>query len=167
MMMKKRIVALSTLILLLGCQATPPVKARVFGVQTPTMTGNVYADAPPTLEKTVWRLRNVAKHALVPADKDITIRLENGKASGYAGCNLFNGSYQFDNERFVFQRLAASTQFCMLTSPQEKILFKSLEKVRFWRIDPQTLYLQLLDQHKLILVEYEASTKRPPLPTTP
>ncbi len=151
---------------LMACSTTTVTETKVvrtFGVQAPTSTENVYANIPATLENRDWRIVSLASTALIKTDKELTMRLQQGRVAGYGGCNQYNGSYKFDNTRFIFASIVASALTCVVTSPQEQTLFKNLQKTRYWHIDRQTEHLQFLDKKQQLLVEYELVSNKAPL----
>ena len=142
---------------------TKKTTVRTFGVQAPTATSNAYADIPVVLEDRDWRLVQLGSESVMKADKDITLRLSQGRAVGYGGCNQYNGSYKYDGNRFVFARIVASALTCVVTSTQEQQMFKSLQQTRYWQLDRQKQTLRFLDKKQQVLLEYQMVSNKVPV----
>ena len=107
-----------------------------------------------SLESTQWQLDSLGGSAPQATNRVISLFLAQGKVSGFGGCNLFNGRYTFDNERFVFSQLAAASFPCP-ASAQEKDLFGALEQAGFWHIDQKARRLSLFDNGGQKLSEWK------------
>jgi heat shock protein HslJ len=61
--------------------------------------------------------------APVSGTRPLTLRLENGRASGNAGCNTFSGSYKLSEERLEFGPLATTRMACDPASMEQEARF--------------------------------------------
>jgi uncharacterized lipoprotein YbaY len=96
-----RIVAFST---------DPKTGARVAETSVSVTYGEEVA-GPSTLEGTLWALALLnGKQPL--EDAPIYVLFENGKLSGSAGCNTYNGGYQSDNKNLTVSNVVATRQAC-------------------------------------------------------
>lgn len=141
---------LLTVLMLSACAAKPE---RNFGVTQPQMTVSVAKPVMLSLESTNWHLASLGGNAPQPTDRAISLLLLQGKVSGFGGCNLFNGRYTFDNERFIFPQLAAASLPCPATA-QEKSLFGALQETSFWHIDQATRRLSFFDNNGQKMLEW-------------
>lgn len=107
------------------------------------------AGAPPgsassaSLTGREWRLVELGGR---PADagsqgRAATLRLEDGRASGFAGCNGFSGGYHLDGSRLTFSTLAATRMACEQGMQLERDYLAALEATRSYRLTPQGLEL--------------------------
>lgn len=70
-----------------------------------------------------------------------TLRLDDGSASGFAGCNRFSGGYQMGESSLTFSTLAATRMACEQGMELEREYLAALEATRSWRMTPQGLEL--------------------------
>lgn len=70
-----------------------------------------------------------------------TLRLDDGSAAGFAGCNRFSGGYQLAESRLAFSALASTRMACEQGMELEREYMTALEAVRSWRMTPQGLEL--------------------------
>ena len=97
--------------------------ALLAGVLVLTSTGAAVAKSPPaspgtsgpTLEGTGWALQQLAVDATlteVPSDVAATLYLQDGQASGDAGCNTFSGDYSIDGDALTFGPMMSTMMIC-------------------------------------------------------
>jgi heat shock protein HslJ len=114
-----------------ACAAVPPA------------TESPAAD-PPRLDGTAWVLAELPGHTRVPGSS-ITLRFEDGRASGSDGCNRYGLAYSRTGSKLEFQPGGISTQ--MACAPelmqQASAFMASLTGARAYRVDAGQL--QLLD----------------------
>jgi heat shock protein HslJ len=55
-----------------------------------------------------------------------TLRLENGRATGSAGCNSFSASYKLDGERLEFGPIASTEMACEPAAMEQERSFLSI-----------------------------------------
>lgn len=70
---------------------------------------------PARLEGAVWRLQDLPgpqSAALAQLKRPVTVRLESGRLTGFAGCNNFTGSYQLDGDRVTIGPVASTQMAC-------------------------------------------------------
>jgi heat shock protein HslJ len=90
-----------------------------------------------------WRLVELeGRPAGVGAgERPATLRLEEGRASGFAGCNGFGGGYRADGSRLTFSTLAATRMACDQGMQLERDYLAALEATRSFRLTPRGLEL--------------------------
>ena len=95
-------------------------RALLTGVLVLTLTGAAVAKSSsgssgPTPEGTQWALQQLAVDATltdVPSDVAATLFLQDGLASGDAGCNTFSGDYTIDGDALVFGPMMSTMMIC-------------------------------------------------------
>ena len=101
---------------------THPVSVRVSLADHRALAGccRVVADTaavpPAPIEGPTWwrltALRGFDATALHGADGPVVARFQQGRVSGYSGCNRFFGGYTIDADRIVIGQLAGSMMMC-------------------------------------------------------
>jgi heat shock protein HslJ len=69
----------------------------------------------PVIEGPTWRLtalKGVDAKALHSGDEPVTARFQDGRVSGFSGCNRFFGGYTLEGERIVIGQMAGSMMMC-------------------------------------------------------
>jgi heat shock protein HslJ len=69
----------------------------------------------PALEGTSWALQQLAVDATlteVPSDVAASLYLQDGQASGDAGCNTFSGDYALDGDTLTFGPMMSTMMIC-------------------------------------------------------
>jgi heat shock protein HslJ len=95
-------------------------------------------DAPP-LEGTEWTLVSGVD---APDDAVPTLSLTDEGASGFGGCNTFNGQYELDGESITIGPLAATLMACEDDkSAAEAAYMPALEAADAWSIEDGELVL--------------------------
>ena len=64
------------------------------------------------LNGSTWKLYSIGKYSPIAGSK-ITIRFEDGQASGNSGCNSYGGEYQVNGDKINFQELETTLMACM------------------------------------------------------
>ena len=64
------------------------------------------------LNGSTWKLYSIGKYSPIAGSK-ITIRFEDGQASGNSGCNSYGGEYQVNGDKINFQELESTLMACM------------------------------------------------------
>jgi heat shock protein HslJ len=96
-------------------------------------------DGSPPLEQTEWTLVGGVE---APPDAVPTLTLEEGTASGFAGCNRFTGGYELDGNSFAVGPLAATQMACEnAKTAVEAAYLPALEAVDAWAIEGGELVL--------------------------
>lgn len=105
-------------------------------------------DEPPDLEGTDWSLvtyydETAGEFETVPLEVSPTLRLEDGIATGFGGCNSFNGSYGLDGSALsLSDELSVTLAFCEGPAQEvEDAYLASLGEVGSWSIEAQRLEL--------------------------
>jgi len=100
--------------------------------------GDDDAAAPP-LEGTEWTLVDGVD---APDDSVPTLTLADESASGFGGCNNFNGGYELDGDSLSIGPLAATLMACEEDkSAAEAAYLPALEAVDAWAIEDGELVL--------------------------
>ena len=77
---------------------------------------------PPELDGTNWTITgfNNGRQAVVSplGDTTLTLSFRDGRVSGFAGCNGFNGAYTRDGDRLSIGPLATTRKACTGMSPK-------------------------------------------------
>jgi heat shock protein HslJ len=96
------------------------------------------SDAPP-LEGTEWTLVDGVD---APDDSVPTLTLGDEGASGFGGCNNFNGAYELDGDSITIGPLAATLMACEDDkSAAEAAYLPALEAADAWAIEDGELIL--------------------------
>jgi heat shock protein HslJ len=70
---------------------------------------------PSPIEGSAWRLKHMPgaqSAALAQLNRPVTMRLESGRLSGFAGCNNFTGSYSLDGGQLKIGPVASTQMAC-------------------------------------------------------
>jgi heat shock protein HslJ len=95
-------------------------------------------DEPP-LEGAEWTLVDGVD---APDDSVPTLTLDDGRASGFGGCNTFTGSYEPDGDSITIGPLAATLMACEEEkSAAEAAYLPALEAADAWAIEDGELVL--------------------------
>ena len=105
-------------------------------------------EAGPSLEGTDWSLVTYYDEAdgefsTVPFEVRPTLRLEEGTATGFAGCNDFSGSYELDDSELIFSdELTVTLASCEGPAQEvEDAYLAGLGRIGSWSIDQDRLEL--------------------------
>ena len=145
--------------------------ALLAGVLVLTSTGAAVAKSPPaspgtfgpTLEGTGWALQQLAVDATlteVPSDVAATLYLQDGQASGDAGCNTFSGDYSIDGDALTFGPMMSTMMICEgEKASTEAAYLAGFPLVASYAVEGDTL--GLLDASGAPLLTYAALTAQP------
>jgi heat shock protein HslJ len=143
---------LASLIVLTACIAL---------VATPRAASS--ATSGPTLEGTAWALQQLAVDASladVPSDVAATLFLQEGRASGDAGCNTFAGDYSIDGDALVFGPMMSTMMICEGTrASTEAAYLAAFPLVTSYALDGEAL--SLLDVSGTPVLTYAAVATQP------
>jgi heat shock protein HslJ len=105
------------------------------------------------VEQTPWTLVRVPGVDLPPAVSP-SLTLEEGRASGHAGCNRFTGAYELAGERLTFGPLAGTLMACPPPlEAVERAYLAALARVASWRVEEDALVLLDADGQELLRYE--------------
>jgi heat shock protein HslJ len=115
-------------------------------------------DANSSPEGATWRLTSyLAEETLtpVPLGTDATLLLQNGQATGSAGCNTFSGTYVLDGTSLTFGEQISTTLVLCEGDAQtvEDAYLAALPNVTGWAISDGVL--QLTDDAGAVLLTFE------------
>jgi heat shock protein HslJ len=82
-----------------------------------------------------------------------TIKLSEGKISGYASCNRFHGTYTVKENTIAFEQIAMTKMFCQETNKIENAYLKALSQVQSWEYREEKLYF--FNQEKQIIIIFK------------
>lgn len=89
-----------------------------------------------------WRLIELdGRPVAAPSAPPTLLLSEDTKASGFAGCNRYTGSYDLAQERLTFGRLASTRMYCAESMDVEQRFLAALEKTHSYRRDGAELTL--------------------------
>lgn len=133
---------------------TPPPQPTVTPVPTNAPTP---APIPPEASKFLWVLSQINGQVPV-ANSLVTLQFQGYTINGFAGCNTYSASVQFNNPNMTFTNIASGKKTC--SSPagvmqQESSYLNTLSLVKSFR--SQQGQLLLLDQNGQLLLGYQAA----------
>jgi len=110
------------------------------------------------LTNTYWRLTQVGEQAVVMSEKqskEAYLQLQpDGKAKGFSGCNMFNGSYQQKGNDLSFSPIMSTKKACMAGMDTEAKFMSVLAQVKYYSIHKETL--SILNDKKQKIAEFNA-----------
>ncbi len=107
------------------------------------------------LEGTRWRLAELGYREIVPGGaREVFLKLEDSKATGFAGCNDVFGSYALDGPKLTFGGVGATLMACVSPTPELGYL-DALKRVASYRISGARL--ELFDGDGALLARFEVS----------
>lgn len=145
--------------------------ALLAGVFVLTFAGASVAKSPPaspgtlrpTLEGTQWALQQLAVDAAltdIPTDVAATLLLQDGQASGAAGCNTFSGEYTIDGDALTFGPMMSTMMICEdQKASTEASYLAEFPLVASYMVEGETL--GLLDASGVPLMTFAAVMTQP------
>ena len=113
-----------------------------------SLSGAALAQDEVSLEGNDWSLvayqdEESGELAPVPFEVNSTLRLEDGRASGYGGCNRFSGDYDLDGSTLEFsEEMSVTLAFCEGAAQDvEDAYLANLGSVGGWSVDGERLEL--------------------------
>jgi putative lipoprotein len=103
------------------------------------------AQAGADLIGTSWQLTRLQGQRLADVPDNRVARLtfaEDGRVSGFGGCNRFTGAYEIEGDRLTFGRIAATMRACFEGTDHETGFFKALDTVRRYAVGAGELTLR-------------------------
>ena len=133
---------------------TPPPQPTVTPVPTNAPTP---APIPPEASNFLWILSQINGQVPV-AGSLVTLQFQGYTVNGFAGCNTYSASVQYNNPSMTFTNVASGRKTC--SSPagvmqQESAYLNTLSLVKSFRL--QQGQLLLLDQSGNLLLGYQAA----------
>ncbi len=110
-------------------------------------------ECPAKLEGRVWRLTSFVKGSttdVVPETVKTTLKLEQGKAGGNGGCNVFGGAYKTEQANLSVSDLVSTKIACQEASKWENRFFESLRQSRSYTVKGSTLKIDCGDLGTLV-----------------
>ena len=109
------------------------------------------------LERTYWKLVSLGA-TLVPSvagAREVHMLLQDGRMTGFAGCNSLGGKYEVTADQLALTQVASTMMFCEGPGMEiEKTLLGAVSRVSRYRIEGQ--YLELMDSAGALLARFEA-----------
>lgn len=105
------------------------------------------------LPGTYWSATRLGEMTVAPeqGQRELELQLNReGKASGFAGCNRFNGDYDRRGDHLALGPLASTRMMCPARSEIEAEYFKALDETRRFAIEGDRLYLMDDEGHTLV-----------------
>ena len=136
--------AIASLILAVAtsaCAAVPPAAESTAG-------------DPPRLDVTAWVLAELPGHARVPGSS-ITLRFEDGRASGTDGCNRYSFAYTGTGSKLEFQPSGISTQMACAPELMKQAAAFTTSLTRTRAFGMATGQLQLLDADGVVAARFD------------
>jgi heat shock protein HslJ len=123
--------------------ADPPADGSSIAYQLVEMVGKVPAVTEQAeLEGSDWVLRAFGEEHIIYYASEITMRFEDGKVNGNAGCNNFFGSYEIEDGNISFGPLGMTMMACdEVVMVQETEFLRSLESVGQFEISGNMLQI--------------------------
>ncbi|GKS70433.1 hypothetical protein W03_24370 [Nitrosomonas sp. PY1] len=120
--------------------------------------GNTLADSP--LRGTYWKLvrlndNPVAISAKQRREAQLVFATDTLRVSGNTGCNRINGSFEINNDKLRFSRMASTKMACLEGMDLEERFLSALKHVERYRIIGS--HLELLDATGTISARFEAT----------
>jgi heat shock protein HslJ len=104
-----------------------------------------------TVRGTEWSLVELNGTAVATSGRNLTLLLaDNNRATGFAGCNQFSGSYSLASDSLRFSAMAMTRMFCAETADLEQGYVAALESTRAYRVSETRL--ELLSDQRLVAV---------------
>jgi heat shock protein HslJ len=106
------------------------------------------SQARETIADRDWQLVQIARGAggapTVPSARPPSLRLDSkeGRASGFAGCNRFSGSYQLAGDRLTFGPLLSTKMACERGMDVEAAYLDALAKTGSWSQEKDGIVLR-------------------------
>ncbi len=133
---------------------TPPPQPTVTPVPTNAPTP---APIPPEASNFLWILSQINGQVPV-AGSLVTLQFQGYTVNGFAGCNTYSASVQYNNPSMTFTNVASGKKSCSTPAgvmQQESAYLNTLSLVKSFRI--QQGQLLLLDQSGNLLLGYQAA----------
>jgi heat shock protein HslJ len=133
---------------------TPPPQPTVTPVPTNAPTP---APIPPEASNFLWILSQINGQVPV-AGSMVTLQFQGYTVNGFAGCNTYSASVQYNNPSMTFSNIAYGKKACSAPAgvmQQESAYLSTLSLVKSFRI--QQGQLLLLDQSGNLLLGYQAA----------
>ncbi|MCL7942415.1 META domain-containing protein [Marinobacter sp. ATCH36] len=139
------VVALFAVLLLAGCAGSPATDSSRRDVVAMPLTN------------TYWQLVSVAGQPVPETDREQkahVLFLDDGRVSGFSGCNQYMGNYRVEGENLLFDSMSSTRMACP-DSQTEGQLFAALAKTV--GVNLEGIELRLLGEAGEELAVFEAS----------
>lgn len=133
------------LLFLAGCAISPDTKGPGADVVAMPLTN------------TYWQLVSVAGEPVPETNRDKKphiLFMDDGRVSGFSGCNQYMGGYQVEGENLLFDSMASTRMACP-DNQTEQLLFAALAKTV--GVNLEGIELRLLGENGEELAVFEAS----------
>jgi putative lipoprotein len=110
------------------------------------------------LTNTYWKLTQVGEQAVVMPEKqskEAYLQLQpDGKAKGFSGCNIFNGSYQQKGNDLSFSPMMSTKKACIAGMDTEASFMLVIGQINYYSIHKDIL--SVLNDKKQKIAEFKA-----------
>jgi heat shock protein HslJ len=106
-----------------------------------------------------WKVIAIENSTNIIEGTKLNLNIEEGRVSGNAGCNNFFGSIIVKDNNIEFNQLGATRKMCS-DMTTEDLFFTNIEKVKFFKLQKETLHLQSENKSTLIKLEKIEATKQ-------
>lgn len=111
-----------------------------------------------TLNTGIWEIVEIGDINKIDVGTTININMEEQRISGNAGCNNFFGSFNITDNSIEFSQLGATRKLCS-DMATENLFFANIEKVKYFKLQNETLHLQSENEVTLIKLKKIEVTK--------
>lgn len=117
---------------------------------------------PPQLDGTVWQVEDVDKGGIID-NSMITVAFDDGRVTGYTGCNHYFGSYETVGSSITIRDLGSTLKACVpAISAQEQRFLHGLMGATSYRMESDTWLLIIDDRErtrlKMIQIDEDPTT---------
>lgn len=106
---------------------------------------------PPKLDGTVWQVEGVDEGGIID-NSMITVAFDDGRVTGYTGCNHYFGSYETVGSSITIRDLGSTLKACVpAISAQEQRFLHGLTGATSYRMESDTWLLIIDDRERIRL----------------
>lgn len=108
------------------------------------------------ISNTTWELDHITGMSKEQLPQPATLSFEDGKVSGFLGCNNFSGNMNLDDQSVLFSELKGTMKACSVGSVTENHLLNAMTNATSMNIVKGMLQLR---KGKEVLAQFKKSTK--------
>lgn len=108
------------------------------------------------ISNTTWELDHITGMTKEQLPQPATLSFEDGKVSGFLGCNNFSGNMDLDDQSVLFSELKGTMKACSVGSVTENHLLNAMTNATSMNIVKGMLQLR---KGKEVLAQFKRSTK--------
>ncbi|MDR0367975.1 MAG: META domain-containing protein [Bacteroidales bacterium] len=115
------------------------------------------AHSSVVIDEKEWVAIQLGENAIALNSQQLpTLKLSQGKASGFASCNRFHGTYTLEGNTLSFGQLVQTKMFCQETNTVETDFLNALSQTKRWEYKNGKLYF--LGENNKTLTVFEEKT---------